>query len=155
MVTRSASELALIFRMTWPRWAFTVTSLMPSSPASRPVRQQRLWQLERLRAQVDLLRPAQELAAPEVDGEVVEVDDHVTPARRGRTREVLQDFLILATDLLTSKKTSTRSDLPHVRHEPGQERRPVVPAPDEEDRARLHHREYDRSPVDRHHCLAT
>jgi hypothetical protein len=32
MVTRSASESALIFRITWPRCAFTVISLMPSSP---------------------------------------------------------------------------------------------------------------------------
>ena len=34
MVTKLASELALIFRMAWPRWAFTVISLMPSSPAT-------------------------------------------------------------------------------------------------------------------------
>ena len=30
--TRSARESAFIFRITWPRWAFTVISLMPSSP---------------------------------------------------------------------------------------------------------------------------
>ena len=32
MWTRAGSESAFIFRMTWPRWAFTVISLMPSSP---------------------------------------------------------------------------------------------------------------------------
>ena len=31
MVTRSASESACILRITLPRWAFTVTSLMPRS----------------------------------------------------------------------------------------------------------------------------
>ncbi len=31
--TRSASERAPIFRMTWPRWILTVISLIPSSPA--------------------------------------------------------------------------------------------------------------------------
>src|SRR5690606_38409314 len=30
--TRSGSEPARIFRITLPRWAFTVISLMPSSP---------------------------------------------------------------------------------------------------------------------------
>ena len=39
MVTRSASELAFIFRMTWPRCALTVISLMPSSPADLLVQQ--------------------------------------------------------------------------------------------------------------------
>jgi hypothetical protein len=32
MVTRSASESAFIFRITLPRCAFTVISLMPSLP---------------------------------------------------------------------------------------------------------------------------
>jgi len=32
MVTRFRSELAFIFRITWPLRAFTVISLMPSSP---------------------------------------------------------------------------------------------------------------------------
>jgi hypothetical protein len=32
MFTRSASEPAFIFRITLPRCAFTVISLMPSSP---------------------------------------------------------------------------------------------------------------------------
>ena len=32
IVTRSARERASIFRITWPRCAFTVISLMPSSP---------------------------------------------------------------------------------------------------------------------------
>ena len=31
MFTRSARESAFIFRITWPRCAFTVFSLMPSS----------------------------------------------------------------------------------------------------------------------------
>ena len=31
MVTRAASEAACIVRITLPRWAFTVISLMPSS----------------------------------------------------------------------------------------------------------------------------
>ena len=32
IVTRSGSESAFILRMTWPLCAFTVISLMPSSP---------------------------------------------------------------------------------------------------------------------------
>ena len=32
MDTRSGSEPAFILRITWPRCAFTVISLMPSSP---------------------------------------------------------------------------------------------------------------------------
>ena len=32
MVTRFGSESAFILRITWPLWAFTVISLMPSSP---------------------------------------------------------------------------------------------------------------------------
>src|SRR5262245_51309243 len=40
MRARSSTEEAFILRMIWPRWAFTVTSLTPMSPAicllSRP-----------------------------------------------------------------------------------------------------------------------
>jgi len=32
MLTSSANESAFIFRMTLPRWNFTVISLIPSSP---------------------------------------------------------------------------------------------------------------------------
>jgi hypothetical protein len=32
MVTRFGSESAFILRITWPLWAFTVISLVPSSP---------------------------------------------------------------------------------------------------------------------------
>jgi len=32
IVTKSTRESAFIFRITWPRCAFTVISLMPSSP---------------------------------------------------------------------------------------------------------------------------
>jgi len=41
MRTSSASDVALILRMTWPRWTFTVTSLKLNSAAiclfSRPM----------------------------------------------------------------------------------------------------------------------
>src|SRR5215510_10653809 len=33
MRARSSTEEAFILRMIWPRWAFTVTSLTPMSPA--------------------------------------------------------------------------------------------------------------------------
>ena len=43
--------------------------------------------------------PAKELAAPEVDREVAEMEDQRCPRAAGRIREPVQDFLILVTDL--------------------------------------------------------
>ncbi len=37
ILTRSGSDAASIFRMTWPRWILTVFSAVPSSPAMRPI----------------------------------------------------------------------------------------------------------------------
>ena len=41
IVTRSGRESAFILRITWPLCAFTVISLMPSSPADLFVQQPR------------------------------------------------------------------------------------------------------------------
>ena len=45
----------------------------------RPALQEQLQELERLRTEGDLLRPAPELPAPDVDREVTEMKDHVPP----------------------------------------------------------------------------
>ena len=66
----------------------------------RPAPQKQLEQLEGLRAEVNGRLPAQELAAPEVGREIAEMEDQRRPrSRAGSFVELVQDFLILATDL--------------------------------------------------------
>jgi hypothetical protein len=36
---KSGSEVAFIFRMTWPRWTFTVIALMPTSTSLKQTKE--------------------------------------------------------------------------------------------------------------------